>query len=116
MIWIAIYYTGLKKLSKLSQARVKEIIEREHTKFSYKAKGNLRVNIKEYTKGGKRKKYSVHIKAEGPFKITGTEASDWDLRRATHKAVRNIQRAIEHKYRYHTNPLHCATKQILGLH
>lgn len=113
---MAIYYTGLKQLSILNQSRVKSIIEKEHTKFSHKIKGNLKVQIKEYTKGGKKKKYSIHIRAEGPGKLTGTEASDWDLRRATHKAVKNIQKTIEHKYKLESHPLHCAAKQVLGLH
>ena len=115
---MTIYYTGLKNLSQLKQTRIKTILEKEYPKLKIllKQKAHLKVNIKSYDNTGKRKKFSIHLKIDGAFKPIATKAYDWDLRRATHKAIRNLHKASEHRYKIETNPLHCVTRQILGIH
>jgi len=115
---MGIYYTGMKILSNIEQSQVKSILETEYPRLVeiMPKKQDLKVMIKSYDNEGKRKKYSIHLRLGGTFQAVSTEAADWDLRRTTHKAVKNLEKEMEHKFRRFKNPLHCAARQLLGLH
>jgi len=65
---------------------------------------SITVHIKAHTKGGKRKKFDLRVKAIAPTSIFEAQESDWDLARTFHKVFRNIKREIEHKL--HTDSQH----------
>ena len=56
------------------------------------------IHVKEYKKLGARKKFSIHIRAVAPTRIFEGEAWDWDFNRTLHKAFKNIEQEIEHKF------------------
>lgn len=57
----------------------------------------IEVHIKVHNKEGKRKKYSVHVKAISPTKkvYVSSKAHDWDFARAVHKSFQDIQNEIK---------------------
>lgn len=115
---MAIYYTGMKILSGVEQSQVKNILETEYPRLVQimPKKQDLKVMIKSYDNAGTRKKYSMHLRLGGSFQAVATEAADWDLKRTTHKAVKNLEKEMDHRFRRFRNPLHCAARQLLGLH
>lgn len=92
-----IYYTNLKLLNVLEQKILKEIVEKEVPGIEQLIKNEVsfKVNIKEYSKEGKRKKYSIHFEAISTGKKFATEAFDWDLKKAIHKAFYNLANEIK---------------------
>lgn len=115
---MGIYYTGMKILSGTEQSQVKNILEAEYPRLVeiMPKKQDLKVLIKSYNNAGTRVKYSMHLRLGGSFKAVATEAADWDLKRTTHKAVKNLEKEMEHTFRRFKSPLHCAARQLLGLH
>ncbi|MBS3098472.1 HPF/RaiA family ribosome-associated protein [Candidatus Woesearchaeota archaeon] len=58
---------------------------------------SITVHIKAHSKGGKKKKFDVRIKAIAPTRIFEAQESDWDLARTLHMVFRNMERELEHK-------------------
>ena len=92
-----IQFTGLKDLNDDE----KEILNTLSTEYYQKFKRELKnltsmgVHVKIYTKGGKTKKYSLHVKVIAPTKIFESEkAADWDFARTLHKAFKDLEKQI----------------------
>ncbi len=60
---------------------------------------SIKVHLKDYSKEGKRNKYSIHVKFIGPTKIFEASACDWDFARTLHKMFKNIEGEIENRFR-----------------
>lgn len=82
-------FTGLKNLEPLEQTIVKGIAQ-EYFPLVLRAVHNdadVLVHVKAYGKGGKREKYSIHIKVIYPGDILDVnKVHDWDLPRGVHEA------------------------------
>lgn len=84
------------KLNKLSTEYYDKIKKKLHNVTS------LKVHVKEYSKGGSKEKFSVHINAIAPTRIFEATASDWDFARTLHMAFGSIQKQIEHAFHSRT--------------
>jgi hypothetical protein len=60
---------------------------------------SLEIQIKEYDKEGKKKKYSLNSKAIFAGKAIKSDSWDWDFARAVHKAMRKLETEIGHKFK-----------------
>lgn len=101
-----IKYVNLKDLTKEEKDTVKNIIENEFEKIHRLFSGNL-VNLKIHTKiyrKEKRKKYSIHLKAEAPTITFSTKSvADWDLKRVTRKSIDDLKNKIKHTFKHQKN-------------
>jgi hypothetical protein len=59
----------------------------------------LKIDVKEYDKDGKNKKYSINSQAIFSGKVFVSNAWDWDLTRAIRKAMKKIESEAEHKFK-----------------
>jgi len=95
-----IQFVGVSDLS----AEEQEVIQRLTTENYEKIKRdvhnltNMTVHVKCYAKEGNRKKYSLHVKVAVPTKeFNSSNADDWELARALHKAFNDIRNQIRHR-------------------
>ncbi|MDP3918337.1 MAG: hypothetical protein Q8Q35_00330 [Nanoarchaeota archaeon] len=97
-----ITYTGLKKLNELEIEEVEKDINKLYNRLIRKIKdAKISVNIKEHNTSGKRKEYSVHLRLEANRKIIATaKQADWDLPRALHKTIDNLENEAKHKLKF----------------
>ncbi len=99
-----IQFVGVSVLS----AEEQEVVQRLTTENYEKIKRELHnltsmtVHVKCYEKEGNRKKYSMHVKVIAPTHVfDSSNADDWELPRALHKAFTDIKHQIQH--RLHTD-------------
>lgn len=88
-----IQYVGVKDLSDEEKGAIKGLASEyfEKIKRAVQNISTLVVHIKSYASGGKRKKYSTHIRALSPQGIIEScKSYDWDLPRVLHKSFTNI--------------------------
>ncbi len=82
-------FTGLRELEPLEQTIVKGIAQ-EYFPFLQRAMHNdidVLVHIKPYDKGGKRSKFSIHIKVIYAGNVLDVNnVHDWDLPKGVHEA------------------------------
>ena len=78
-----------------------KIAESECFKLQRKFNQDFKVviNLKAYNKGGKQKKFSVHMKFEAPGKMLVSEEVDWDLETALHRAFNNAKSNLKDRHR-----------------
>lgn len=104
-----IQFIGLNELEDVHpylKEYIKKISSFYGEKINYMIKNinSIRVHLKEHTKGGKAHKYSVHIQVIAPtVMITSTKAVDWDISRVLHKAFKDVERRIIHKFKSDTS-------------
>jgi hypothetical protein len=96
-----IKFIGLKKFSLLEVNEIQTI-----TTYTFKKlrrnfpRANLTVNIKRHEKAGKRCKYTVNYKLNRGTKLyASAKQDDWELPRALHKALKNLEQEVKHKYK-----------------
>ena len=96
----AIQIVGLEKLEKSEKDAVKLLVGEHFTKIQRHLKDidAIILNIKEYNKEGKRKKFSLHLRAMAPVHIFEADAADWDLRRTVHKVFEKLENELEHHF------------------
>ena len=56
------------------------------------------IHLKEHGKGGKRKKYSIHVRVTAPTHTIEADAADWDFLRTVHKVFNKLGEEIEHTF------------------
>ncbi|MBN1543950.1 hypothetical protein JW898_00645 [Candidatus Woesearchaeota archaeon] len=96
-----IQFIGLKELEEVDQEMVRKITAEYYPKIQRQIKNitSLVVHIKQYSKGGHRPKYSMHVRAVAPTKILETQkTSEWDLSKALHNAFDDLEREIQHHF------------------
>lgn len=103
----AIQYIGIEQLTPEERAILDKLSAEYYDTIQRSLKNltSIIIHIKEYNKEGKRKKYSVNVRAVAPTAIFEEKhAADWDFARTLHKAFKNIERQIQH--RLHTDDQH----------
>jgi len=101
-----ICYVGLNVLTPEQATDVMQLTAATYKKFRRDFQElQLVVHVKKYTSGGKRAKYSVHLRLVGPntVKLLANRA-DWDLRLALHKAFDNLSKEATHKFKKDVTP------------
>ncbi len=104
-----IQFVGLNELKNVHpylKDYIKKISSFYGEKINYMIKNvnQIKVHLKEHTKGGKAHKYSVHVQVIAPTAtINSTKAVDWDISRVLHKAFKDIERQIIHKFKADTS-------------
>jgi CBS domain-containing protein len=99
-----IRFTGLDELQDLAPYTVyyvKKLASYYAEKVAYLIKNinEVSVHFKEYAKEGKQHKYSVNVKVAAPTAIiNSTKAVDWDIARTMHKAFKDVEKRIIHKF------------------
>jgi len=95
----AIQVIGTHLLDDFEKATANRLVNEYYQKIFRELKNitEVTVHIKAWTKGGKRKKYDIRIRAIAPTRIFEAQESDWDLARALHKVFNNVEREIQHK-------------------
>lgn len=68
-------------------------IERE-----LKNTGLVEVLIKDYSREGKKSKFSIHVKVISSTRNFDAGASDWDFARTLHKSFNKVLNEIEHEF------------------
>lgn len=98
-----IQFIGLNaaKLEPYQKYNFKKIAANEAFKLQRKINNEfvLVIHLKEYGKGGKQQKYSVHMRLEYPGKIITSEQEDWDLETALRKAFNNAKNEVKSRFR-----------------
>ena len=95
-------FTGLRDLEPLEQTIVKGIAQEYFPILQRNVHNDIDVlvHVKPYTKGGKREKYSIHLKvvyAGNVFNID--KVHDWDLPRAVHESFVAMLNLIKKDFR-----------------
>jgi len=92
-------YVGIKSLGESDSFTVKRISEKVYPKLlRYMPDAELVLIIKKYEKTGNRQKFSVHSKLNNPKMKFKSESFDWDISKATHKALNKLQTEVKRKY------------------
>jgi hypothetical protein len=92
-----IKFIGLNELGDKDKETIIRVIDHDYEKTHSALKKATAIvfHIKVLAKG-KAKKYSIHIRAEVPTKLITAKAVDWDIARATHKAMDKINGEMDH--------------------
>ena len=99
------------KVNLILERGMKELDEKERfvynklsSEYSAKIERQLKtvnlieVLIKDYSKEGKSKKYSIHVKVFSNTRNFDGGAADWDFARTLHKAFIKVINEIEHEF------------------
>jgi hypothetical protein len=91
---------GLEVLKEGEKRDVEELSRKYCQKIGRKLRGisSIIVHLKEYSRLGLRKKYSIHARVVYSGKSLEADAFDWDLRRTIHKLFRKVEEELEHKF------------------
>ena len=93
-----IKYVGMGVLNEDEKFKLKQLSERFYPKIKRKFKDPLlELILKKYNVAGKRSKISVHAKVLDPILRFSSEAFDWDIATAAHKAFNKLEKEMEHK-------------------
>jgi CBS domain-containing protein len=102
---VNIQFIGLKKLEKDLDPYTYDYVQKlasfyaEKIAYLIKNINMITVTFKKYGKGGKRAKFSVHVRVAAPTTVfTSTKAADWDIARTVHKSFKNVEREILHRF------------------
>lgn len=102
----AIQYIGLDQIGEAERAILDKLSSEYYGKIQRELKNitSITIHIKVHSKGGERKKYSIHIKAIAPTRIHESDiAADWDFARTLHKSFKNLEREITHALKSDTH-------------
>ncbi|MDP3733762.1 MAG: CBS domain-containing protein, partial [Nanoarchaeota archaeon] len=98
-----IQFVGLNKLDvdTYELKSIKKIASNEAFKLQREINNEFKlvVHIKQYSKTGRKHKYSVHLKIEFPGQMVAVDEDDWDIRRAFHKAFGNAKTKMKKMFR-----------------
>lgn len=94
-----IQVVGIELLSEQEKTIANKLINEYYQKIVRELKNitSITVHLKAHTKGGKKKKFDVRVKASAPTRIFESQESDWDLARTLHRVFKNMEREIQHK-------------------
>jgi hypothetical protein len=72
------------------------------------------VHIKEYSKTGKRHKFSMHVRVSYPGgTVASSRSHDWDARRALHKSFKDIENRLIHRFKKNIREIPSIRKIII---
>lgn len=100
-----IQFTGVDKLNDEEKELCNTLAEEYYGKIKCFLKNmtSLLVHVKTHCDHGKEDKhtkhFSIHVKAVAPTVVfDSTHASDWDLARTLHKAFKDLEHQIHHRF------------------
>jgi len=95
---MSIIYNRLKDLNVAETQEIKHLIEIAYEKFirDFK-KSKLIVDVHKFEKLGARAKYSIHLRLEDPSILLTAEETDWELPKALHKTIANLEEEVRKK-------------------
>ncbi|MBI5798013.1 hypothetical protein HZA98_03875 [Candidatus Woesearchaeota archaeon] len=97
---MAVIYNRLKDFTASEMDQIKSLTKVTHDKIRRSFKdAKLIVDVHRMEKAGARCKYSVHLRVDDPSLILSAEQADWDLTRALHEAIANLEQEVQHKYK-----------------
>jgi ribosome-associated translation inhibitor RaiA len=97
---MALNFIGLDSLDENEVEKLTAYGERFYQKACRIVKDPLVIlHVKKMKTSGKRCKYSVHGRIEGPSLLASVEYSDWDFVRALNKIFEKIESEIAHKFK-----------------
>lgn len=96
-------FIGLDSLNENEVNQLKTYSDRFYQKVSRTITTNtdplVILHVKKMKASGKRCKYSVHGRVEGPKLLASVEYSDWDFVRALNKTFEKMETEIEHRFK-----------------
>lgn len=92
--------TGIELLDEKEKETFNKISNEFSNKIKRKIKNDfsLKFFIKEHSKGGKTKKFSIDVEAISFPHLLKSTAYDWDFAKALRKALEKIITEAEHKF------------------
>ena len=96
-----IKYIDLKKLDDVESSVLQNLVEEYAEKLDRKLHPDavLVVQVRKHDIEGSRNKYSFHTRIEAPDVIFTAEEDDWDLKKAVHKVMQNLENRFQHKFK-----------------
>lgn len=94
-----ISYINLKELNIEEEAVVKKLTGEHLAKLEKFVKGSFVLKIKKHSVGGKRVRYSFHLRLNAPSVIAKVESTDWDLKKALHIVFTEMGNELKHKFK-----------------
>lgn len=103
--FIGLDKTKLKPYQKVS---LKKLAQQESLKLQRDIHNNfnLKIHVKEYNKGGKRQKYSIHLKVKYPGRLLIADRGkedNWNAELALKKAFIGAQNKVRSRFRGDTS-------------
>ena len=91
---------GFELLNEDEKKDFEELFRKYSQKAERKLKGisSIVLHLKDYSKEGPRKKFSIHAKFVYSEKMFEADAFDWDFKRTVHKVFKKIEEEIEHRF------------------
>lgn len=92
-------YSRIKELNPDEFLRMKEILTLFYEKIKKSFDSNLYVDVHVYDSKGnenKRKKYVINLRLDLQGKKVVAEDFDWDIAKAVHKVISNIDSELKH--------------------
>jgi hypothetical protein len=95
---VEIQIRGLETFTEKEKEITNKVINEYIPKFQRTVKTpiKLKIDIKEYDKDGKVKKYSINSQIIFSGKIFVSSSWDWNLAKAIHKSMGKIESELEH--------------------
>lgn len=95
---MSIIYNRLKDLNAAETQEVKRLTEVAYEKVLRDFKqSKLIVDVHKFEKAGARAKYSIHLRLEDPSILLTAEEADWELAKALHKTIANLEEEVRKK-------------------
>jgi predicted RNA-binding protein Jag len=90
---------GLDEFDEKEKRKIIEYSEKYVEKIFRDIRGTIKVHAKKHKKGGKRAKYSFHVRMEAPETLISVRGNDWILATALHKVFTKVENKIQHKFK-----------------
>lgn len=90
---------GLENFDSIEKHKIMDYAKKFDDKLLRDAKGLLIVHAKKHTKGGRRVKYSFHVRLEAPEILISVQDDDWILATALHKVFEKVSNQFHHKFK-----------------
>jgi len=107
-----IHLAGVDTLKERQKQLVNRLLNEYYPRIQRQLKNftSFEVDIKNYKKEGKQKKFSINLKVVVPTRIFKANAIDWDLARALHNVLNKIMNEIESKM--HSSNQHSKIRRL----
>ena len=96
-----INFVGIRKLDDFEISLLEDLTGKFYSKVNRRFEDiMLTLDIKKYNATGKRKKYSIHLRADHPDinnRVLSAKHFDWDLATALHKTFDSLLSEMDHK-------------------